>query len=97
MGELSIKVNIADRIYPLKVEIEEEEMVRSAAKNINDKIKVFQEKYAVSDKQDLLSMALLQYATEIMKLERVNANQDRSFSEKIENIDKVLSEYLLMV
>jgi len=97
MGELSIKVNIADRIYPLKVEVEEEELVRSAAKNINEKIRVFQENYAVSDKQDLLSMAILQYATEVLKIERLTAKEDNSISEKIKSIDKVLSEYLLQV
>jgi cell division protein ZapA len=97
MGELSIKVNIADRIYPLKVEVEEEELVRSAAKNINEKIRIFQENYAVKDKQDLLSMAILQYATEVLKAERSSANKDGSLTEKIRSIDQVLSEYLLQV
>jgi len=97
MGELSIKVNIADRIYPLRVEVEEEELVRSAAKNINEKIRIFQENYAVKDKQDLLSMAILQYATEVLKAERLATVQDGTFSDKIKSIDKVLSEYLLEV
>lgn len=97
MGELSIKVNIADRIYPLRVEVEEEELVRSAAKNINEKIKVFQENYAVKDKQDLLSMAILQYATEVLITVRSSAKKDDSISEKIKSIDKILSDYLLQV
>jgi len=97
MGELSIKVNIADRIYPLRVEVEEEELVRSAAKNINEKIRIFQENYAVKDKQDLLSMAILQYATDVLKAERISAKEDNAFSEKIKSIDKVLSDYLLQV
>ena len=36
MGEISIKINIADRVYPLKVNMEEEEIIRRAAKLIND-------------------------------------------------------------
>ncbi len=54
MGEISIKINIADRVYPLKVNMEEEEIIRRAAKLINDRIKEYQENYAVRDKQDLL-------------------------------------------
>jgi cell division protein ZapA (FtsZ GTPase activity inhibitor) len=95
MGELSIKVNIADRIYPLKVEIEEEELVRSAAKNINEKLRIFQENYAVNDKQDLLSMAILQYASEVLKIENLTLAKDNSITEKVSSIDYILSEYLL--
>ena len=54
MGEISIKINIADRVYPLRVNMEEEEVIRRAAKIINDRIKEFQDNYAVRDKQDLL-------------------------------------------
>ena len=43
MGEISIKINIADRVYPLKVNMEEEEIIRRAARLINDRIKEYQE------------------------------------------------------
>jgi cell division protein ZapA len=62
MGEISIKINIADRVYPLKINSEDEENVRKAAKLVNDRLKEFQENYAVRDKQDLLSMCVLQIA-----------------------------------
>lgn len=67
MGELSIKVNIANRIYPLKINREEEESVRLAAKSINDILKDYEENYAVRDKQDLLAMCALKFATEAVK------------------------------
>ncbi|MFM6977066.1 MAG: cell division protein ZapA, partial [Sphingobacteriaceae bacterium] len=50
MGEISIKINIADRVYPLKINQEEEEVIRRAAKLINDRIKEYQDSYAVRDK-----------------------------------------------
>jgi len=34
MGEISIKINIADRVYPLRVDTAEEEIIRHAAKLI---------------------------------------------------------------
>jgi cell division protein ZapA (FtsZ GTPase activity inhibitor) len=70
MGDISIKINIADRVYPLKVNMEEEEIIRRAAKLINDRIKEYQENYAVKDKQDLLSMCVLHYATTSLKAEQ---------------------------
>lgn len=63
MSELSIKIVIAGRTYPLTIKREEEEVIRKAAKEINDAVKVLQENYAVKDSQDLVSMAALQIAT----------------------------------
>ena len=94
MGEISIKITIADRIYPLKVEVEEEENIRRAAKIINDRIKEFQENYAVKDKQDLLSMCVLQFATETLKINKKNYIEDAGISEKILHVDGMLSDYL---
>jgi cell division protein ZapA len=36
--KLSIRVNVADRYYPLKVERENEEKIRKAARMINEKV-----------------------------------------------------------
>jgi len=63
MSELSIKVMIGGRTYPLTINRNEEELVRLAAKNINESIKHLQENYAVKDMQDLLAMTCLQVAT----------------------------------
>ena len=82
MGEISVKINIADRVYPLKIDTEEEEIIRRAAKLINDRIKEYQENYAVKDKQDLLSMCVLHYATASLKAERKVTVEDTTVAEK---------------
>src|SRR6478735_9282059 len=94
MGEISIKINIADRVYPLKVNMEEEEIIRRAAKLINDRIKEFQENYAVKDKQDLLSMCVLQIATENLKIDKKQVNLDTDLTQHIASIDQKISDYL---
>ena len=67
MGEeLSVKVNIGDRFYPLKIDASEEEIVRKAAKIINEKADFYHENYSVKDKQDALAMAALEFATEFL-------------------------------
>ncbi|MBS7566428.1 cell division protein ZapA [Mucilaginibacter sp. Bleaf8] len=93
MGEISIKINIADRVYPLKVSMEEEELIRRAAKLINDRIKEFQENYAVKDKQDLLSMCVLHYATASLKAERKVTVEDTTVAEKVYQLDHMLNEF----
>ena len=67
MSELnSVKVSIGNRTYPLRVSKEEEEKVQQAAQAINKRLKEFEDSYAVKDKQDLLAMCALQFATEAM-------------------------------
>lgn len=63
--KLKIKLSIADRVYPLTVEMSQEEGLRSAAKKIDAMIKQFEESYAVRDKQDVLAMCALQFASQV--------------------------------
>lgn len=93
MGEISIKINIADRVYPLRVSTEEEEVIRHAAKLINEKMKELQENYAVRDKQDLLSMCVLQYATGMIKAERSAQSQDLGLEQSIHELDTMLTDF----
>ena len=55
-------------MYPLTIKREEEEMIRQAVKMINSAVQSFQEKYAVKDKQDVLAMCALQWASQLEKL-----------------------------
>lgn len=64
MSELSIKVNIANRVYPLSVQRDEEEEVRKAAAFINERLKALESSFAVKDKLDLLAMLALELTLE---------------------------------
>ena len=64
MSELSIKVSIGGRSYPLTIKRSEEEKIRKAASEIDKNLKELKNNYAVVDTQDLLAMTVLQYATE---------------------------------
>lgn len=95
MDELSIKVNIADRFYPLSVTAEQEEQVRKAAKLINDKLKLFEKQFSVKDKQDILSMCALELATELIKLQDKPLIEDNGLSEELKVIQNLLKEVSL--
>ncbi len=92
MEELSIKVNIADRIYPLIIQADGEETVRKAAKLINDKIKLLQQTFAVKDKQDILAMIVLEMTTELIKIQSKSTIDDDGISEEIEQIQSLLKQ-----
>ena len=68
MDELSIKVSIGGRTYPLTIQRDEEEIIRKAAKKVEDTLLQFQQNYAVRDKQDLLAMVALQMAYTSVKI-----------------------------
>ena len=92
MGELSIKVNIANRIYPLKINREEEESIRLASKTINDILKDYEENYAVRDKQDLLAMCALKFATEALKKDKTA--QNGNLKDHLDDLSALLNDFL---
>ncbi len=65
MDQVSIKVIVAGRTYPLTVNKSEEEIILKAAEEINKSIKALQDSYAVKDMQDLLAMTALQYGAKL--------------------------------
>ena len=94
MGELSIKVMIANRHYPLTIDRDEEENIRKAAKLIDKKIKEFEHNYANTDKQDLLAMCAIQFANQIVAYENKSIIEDDGIAEKLIEMDRVVSGYL---
>ena len=67
MSELSIKVVIGGRTYPLTINRNEEEKIRKAVSEIEKNVKDLKNNYAVVDMQDLLAMTALEYATDSVK------------------------------
>jgi hypothetical protein len=64
--KLKINIVIAGRNYSLSVNnTKEEEGMRKAASAIERLIKNYEENYAVSDKQDVLAMCALQFASKL--------------------------------
>ena len=90
--KLSIRVNIIDRYYPLKIDRADEEKIRKAGKIINDKVLQYKQKYADKDVQDFLAMAALQYVTRLLELE--NQEESHEFVDSIKELNEELEDYL---
>ena len=90
--KLSIRVNLAERYYPLKIDRGEEEKIRRAARMINEKVLQYKQKYADKDTQDFMAMAALQFVIKIIENEEVS-NVD-PFDEKVSEVANELKNYL---
>jgi len=90
--KLSIRINVADRYYPLKVERENEEKIRKAARMINEKVLQYKQRYTDKDVQDFLAMAALQYVIKLTEEEEKLENDyiPDAINELIQKIDSVL-------
>lgn len=94
MDELNISLPIAGRSYRLTVEREHEELFRNAAKLIDKRIQDYSNSYAYKDKQDLLAMAALEYATGYLQNDRMLVTKEDSLRERLEAVDIALDEIL---
>ena len=94
MGKLSINVNIANRVYPLTIEREEEELIRLAVKRVNDNIKQLGNTYEVSDKQDLLAMTALFFSNKALEVDHKIDDISGSVSTKLQEMEGELEQYL---
>lgn len=92
--KLKIKLSIADRVYPLTVDMSQEEGLRSASKKIDAMIKQFEENYAVRDKQDVLAMCALQLASQLEQKQIDNSIDGTQAIERIGKINDLLAKYL---
>jgi len=93
--KLSIKINVADRYYPLKIARSDEEKIRAAARRINEKVVQYRQRYAERDMQDALSMATLQYVVKLIELEE---KQDLApVLQELADLDKQMEEYLQQI
>lgn len=93
-GTTNITVLIAGRPYPLKIKEGDEPVIRRIVKDVNDKIALFQNTYPKKDRQDWISMALLTYAVDLNKTQAFNQTLDPQLSEKLSQINDLLSKSL---
>ena len=93
MQQLKIKVNVANRVYPLTINRNDEEGVRKAVKNIANRLKIYEAKFEARDTQDLLSMCLLEMAIKLLGDEQ-KLKVDSSFEDQLLEIESYIDSNL---
>lgn len=91
---LKIKVSIANRVYPLTINPNQEEGLRKAAKKIEAMINQFEQNYSVRDKQDVLAMCALQFASQVEQKTIDKANVSEEVEQKLDALNELLHEHL---
>ena len=89
---LSIKVQIAERFYPLKIKRQDEEKIRKASKLINDKVLKYKQRYTDKDTQDFMAMAALQFVINLIDCEQ--QQNVVSLEEELGSLSSELDELL---
>ena len=95
MEDLSIKIKIADREYPMKVKLTDEERVRMAGKLINEKINSYREQFGIDDKQDLLAMVAFDCLIDKMAADETYQVIDQTVFEKVNQLNHIVSQSIL--
>ena len=94
MSNLSLKIKIADREYPIKAPASEEERLRNAGKVINDKLRMYKTQFGIDDKQDLLAMIAIECMVEKLRSEEDKTGVTSVISEKIDRLDSLITSAL---
>ncbi|TDQ29301.1 cell division protein ZapA [Zeaxanthinibacter enoshimensis] len=92
--KLKIKLSIADRVYPLTIDPSQEEGLRKAAKNIEQLAKKFEQNYAVRDKQDVLAMCALQFASKIEQRGIEKQEDTKDVTERLKALNDLVNSHL---
>ncbi len=91
---LKIKLSIANRVYPLTISPNQEEGLRIAAKKIEAMINQFEQSYSVRDKQDVLAMCALQFASQVEQKTLDKDYVNEHVEEKLKALNEVLHSHL---
>ncbi|WP_104736149.1 cell division protein ZapA [Hanstruepera ponticola] len=92
--KLKIRLSIANRVYPLTITPSQEEGLRKAAKNIESMIKQFERSYSVQDKQDVLAMCALQFASQVEQKSIDKENVNEHVEQKLNALNSLLKDHL---
>ena len=90
MSELSIKIRIAERDYPMRVEVADEERLRLAGRQLSEKLREFREQYGIQDKQDLLAMVALSTMADQLRVSKEKDGTDAALTERLARLDGLL-------
>ena len=93
--KLKIKLSIDNRVYPLTIDASQEEGLRKAAKDIDAMIKQFEESYSVRDKQDVLAMCALQFASQVEQKAIDKEYVNEHVEEKLNALNQLLQAHLV--
>ena len=86
-----LNVNIAGRLYPLKIRKEEENIIRDAEKLVSQKIQEYRSSYDGKDTQDYLAMVLINLAVQWVSKGEEDSKGVESQAENLGELEAVFT------
>lgn len=93
MSEVSINLEIAGSMYPVKISSADEGKLREVVTIINTKIAEFEKNYAVKDKKDVLAMVTLQLVSQFYKDAKTNEEELSHLRSMLSDVEQMLKEH----
>lgn len=88
--KLKINLQVGGTNYPLIIEREEERFYREAAKQINNKLNLYRQKFSQEGADKIITMVALDIAFTNAKLREMNNTEP--FLKKLDELNSVLNE-----
>jgi hypothetical protein len=89
-------VRVGGKSYPMTVEsAEEEERVRKAETVIRERMTSYESRYGIRDVRDLLSMCVLQFATEAIEGNEHSQGVDDRIADRLKLLEQSLDAALV--
>lgn len=89
--KIKINLSIAGGNYPLEIEMNEEEVIRAAAKQINNRLNAYRAHYPNIDNEKVITMVAYEMSLENLKLK--DKKDTAPYKERIEKLDKELKAF----
>jgi hypothetical protein len=81
---------LGDRTYRVRIQPQDEEVVRKTVKRVNDKLIEFKTQFAGKDMQDYIAMVLIWLATEQGTPEAATAVQAEQVAAKLQALENLI-------
>ena len=92
--ELAVKINICNRLYPMKVQAIDEKRVRTAGRLLNEQVEAYINKFGIDDKQDLLAMVAFDCLIKTLRLEESTTQETQSLEKQVDILVQLIDQAL---
>lgn len=99
MAEISVKIKVGNRVYPLTVDEKDKDRVEQAAQMVNENINKLKQDYGLNDWVDLLAMTAFEFANQSLEQpvpQMANSTDNQLLEKKLSDLTLQIEEILTL-
>ena len=78
----------------MRIEADQEQLLRIAGKLINDKLKEYRDSFGIDDKQDPLAMVAFGILADTLKKDKATSGEDQELSVEVDQLNSLIKSAL---